>query len=1216
MGKDQELLEAARCGNYAVVERILNQRARKTGPLASLRRGPGPNVQDNNGYTPLHHACLNGHKDVVELLLSHEASANIVDHKGCTPLHLASWSGNAEIVELLLTQGPSFPSVNHMNFDHESALHSAAQYGHTDIIKLLLENKCYPSVRNVRNESPLDLASQYGRLETVECLLNAHPGLLSDIVRCHSPLHLAAKNGHKHVVKLLLDSGFDINYMTDIGTALHEAAMYGKLEVVRLLLDYGIDPILENSRKRTVFDILGDLNTSIAKQIEKVIRDHVTLIKLDMGSNDLLPILPPQGFVMGSNLDSLFPERCSLSGITPPRQFCSPTFDDSLYDVPPPHKMVDCNSPRANNSLNSLTNSYSQDSCLDQTSCSSCSPSKCDPAETIYENNIYQNIDTDNLLYEIPPPPSLFSNKRYSDPSQQCSIYQNVILPETNEGKVSSWPLQQNSYISMLPSNPCIGRPQPPAKPPRKSVSPHSSEAKSLSSQRNSYEFLCLATTGLPESSSKFLDRNKNSHKEDYASAYQKSEYVDMANKPIATYENHDIICSNVAERKSSEGFRPSSDNSNFSEILPFHLFGEDGFRKGSSFTNLMPSKSTPALHASRHTLDQVVPTISKEFPLPISLNVKKRASVHFPSSPTNYAQPPTPDNPPPSPGTAEIGIHEKIHPVGQNIKKQTASRDIETLTDEQLVATVGPHGEVELTLATDNKCVSTESFRNNPFAGLHHGSVSASLGRENPAVFLNQFRKASSKSRNIYENVQVAMEEENSKVILSVSDCGMQNNCGLSVMSPFDEKAEWAEIAGIMASFGGSITRESLFAQDVESQFAQAFKADSKNTLKPVGFSSLEQWLTQLGLPQYENLLVISGFDDIKFLGGNIVEEVDLQEIGIHNDGDRQKLCTAAQNLPAIQPITAFKGTEKFPQSVDDWLKSINLQEYSENFSNNNITDMNRALKLWEVELNTVLKIPKLGHRKRILASLGDKNYANFVDSKDIDLSTLTLDLSELEVIDNANKGSSSKENSSKRSYDNQNSNAKPYFRIRSPTQLMSDSRNPDQNAQHCTIDAQWRHHPDELVINSCNYIAKYLGSTLVKELHGLESTKMSIQKLKTSTKDIGKIPSIILSISYSGVKFINAENQQLVCEHEIRNIHCACQDAEDLRFFAYITKEHQTHNHYCHVFSSHTVELASEIILTLGQAFEVAYQMAMKEKAERACNTGQKTYISPNLS
>lgn len=34
MGKDQELLEAARKGNVAVVEKILGQRAKRSGPLA------------------------------------------------------------------------------------------------------------------------------------------------------------------------------------------------------------------------------------------------------------------------------------------------------------------------------------------------------------------------------------------------------------------------------------------------------------------------------------------------------------------------------------------------------------------------------------------------------------------------------------------------------------------------------------------------------------------------------------------------------------------------------------------------------------------------------------------------------------------------------------------------------------------------------------------------------------------------------------------------------------------------------------------------------------------------------------------------------------------------------------------------------------------------------------------------------------------------------
>lgn len=34
MGKDQELLEAARNGNIPVVEKILGQRAKRSGPLA------------------------------------------------------------------------------------------------------------------------------------------------------------------------------------------------------------------------------------------------------------------------------------------------------------------------------------------------------------------------------------------------------------------------------------------------------------------------------------------------------------------------------------------------------------------------------------------------------------------------------------------------------------------------------------------------------------------------------------------------------------------------------------------------------------------------------------------------------------------------------------------------------------------------------------------------------------------------------------------------------------------------------------------------------------------------------------------------------------------------------------------------------------------------------------------------------------------------------
>lgn len=54
----------------------------------------------------------------------------------------------------------------------------------------------------------------------------------------------------------------------------------------------------------------------------------------------------------------------------------------------------------------------------------------------------------------------------------------------------------------------------------------------------------------------------------------------------------------------------------------------------------------------------------------------------------------------------------------------------------------------------------------------------------------------------------------------------------------------------------------------------------------------------------------------------------------------------------------------------------------------------------------------------------------------------------------------------------------------------------------------------------------------------------------------------------------------QNVIAEHEIRNISCAAQDPEDLCTFAYITKDLQTSHHYCHVFS--TVDVVSKITIS----------------------------------
>nr|XP_045582779.1 ankyrin repeat and sterile alpha motif domain-containing protein 1B-like isoform X3 [Procambarus clarkii] len=289
MGKDADLLEAARNGNFQVVEKILSSKAKRSGPLASLRRGPGANVQDNSGYTALHHAALNGHKDVVSLLLAHEASCNVQDGKGSTPLHLAAWAGHSEVVKALLHQGPSVANVNHQNKGGETALHCAAQYGHTEAAQMLLARGGDPSIPNVQAETALDLAAQYGRLHTVEVLVRAQPELLrpytvaaaTAAVFPHTPLHRASRNGHREVVKLLLTHGHHVNVRTGQGAPLHEAALCGKVEVVRVLLEAGADPEVRDDCGHTVLDTISLINTPITQEITTLIKCHGQLISLD-----------------------------------------------------------------------------------------------------------------------------------------------------------------------------------------------------------------------------------------------------------------------------------------------------------------------------------------------------------------------------------------------------------------------------------------------------------------------------------------------------------------------------------------------------------------------------------------------------------------------------------------------------------------------------------------------------------------------------------------------------------------------------------------------------------------------------------------------------------------------------------------------------------------------------------------------------------------------
>ncbi|KAM7169119.1 ankyrin repeat and SAM domain-containing protein 1A isoform 10-T10 [Macrochelys suwanniensis] len=422
---------------------------------------------------------------------------------------------------------------------------------------------------------------------------------------------------------------------------------------------------------------------------------------------------------------------------------------------------------------------------------------------------------------------------------------------------------------------------------------------------------------------------------------------------------------------------------------------------------------------------------------------------------------------------------------------------------------------------------------------------------------------------------------------------------------------SEWDEIEKIMSSIGEGID----FSQE------QQRISGSRMLEQSVG-----EWLESIGLQQYESKLLLNGFDDVRFLGCNVMEDQDLREIGISDPQHRRKLLQAARPLPKVKSLGCDGNSQP---SVPAWLDSLGLQDYIQSFLSSGYSSIDTVKNLWELEIVNVLKVNLLGHRKRIIASLADRPYEEppqkpprFSQLRCQDLMSQT---SSPPSQTDSYTGRSAElllpsGDTGKRRHDSghdaaSHSRADRYKAQEEHRESRLTLRPPSLAAPYAPVQ-NWQHQPEKLIFESCGYEANYLGSMLIKDLRGTESTQDACAKMRKSTEHMKKIPTIILSITYKGVKFIDASNKNVIAEHEIRNISCAAQDPEDLCTFAYITKDLQTSHHYCHVFSTVDVNLTYEIILTLGQAFEVAYQLALQAQKSKPTSASAAEMIETKSS
>jgi len=139
-----------------------------------------------------------------------------------------------------------------------------------------------------------------------------------------------------------------------------------------------------------------------------------------------------------------------------------------------------------------------------------------------------------------------------------------------------------------------------------------------------------------------------------------------------------------------------------------------------------------------------------------------------------------------------------------------------------------------------------------------------------------------------------------------------------------------------------------------------------------------------------------------------------------------------------------------------------------------------------------------------------------------------------------------------------------------------------------------KWLHSEESLMSGDITYLVKFFGSTEVDESRGLEVVKEGIRKLKLTQQlkkcEGTKTPKVLVTVSVDGVAIQDSKSKTVLHHHPLQRISYCADDKAEKKFFSFISSDPETSVHSCYVFASD--KQAEEITLTIGQAFQLAYE------------------------
>lgn len=209
-----------------------------------LRRGAGPEVEDDWGVAPIHNAAYSGNLALTKVLLLAGAAVN----SRCS------------------LDGPSGTDSRCDTYNYCCSspypLHCASERGHLEVMRELIASGADIEARDCRGRTALHYAAKHAAYEAGVVLLQAGADVSARDDGGMTPLHRTLYESEKEPLDwalLLLRAGADVNATNhEKQTPLHHVCEGWDYGAIELLLRWGAGEMIQDAEGNTPGDVVGE----------------------------------------------------------------------------------------------------------------------------------------------------------------------------------------------------------------------------------------------------------------------------------------------------------------------------------------------------------------------------------------------------------------------------------------------------------------------------------------------------------------------------------------------------------------------------------------------------------------------------------------------------------------------------------------------------------------------------------------------------------------------------------------------------------------------------------------------------------------------------------------------------------------------------------------------------------------------------------------------